>query len=67
MPSNIKAEQIALSFASGVTVGGMSLDDDDLCPARTSRSSSVVVIVNGACDVSSPLPLDFMTYLQLLI
>lgn len=40
MPSNIKAEQIALSFASGVTVGGMSLDDDDLCPARTSRSSS---------------------------
>ena len=36
---------------SGVTVGGMSLDDDDMCPTRTSRSSSVVV--NGACFISS--------------
>ncbi|KAL7446268.1 hypothetical protein ACHAXH_009718 [Discostella pseudostelligera] len=30
MPSNIMAEQRALSFTSGVTVGGMSLDDDDV-------------------------------------
>ncbi len=53
------AEQRALSFTSGVTVGGMSLDDDDV-------SCTDIEVIAGRRQwrvrVSSPLPLDFMTF-----